>query len=213
MFGLPVITTYGSVPYPGEVVGTDPWDDTSDATYARGSVGSGFHHIVADIEPSSVAGDSVFVFRASATLDTPQGLRFVANLYPRGWRSGDPGEPSLNFTAGPSGVYVTVPVADGTPQDIEVSIVDWLTLAPATPAQIVAYFAAGGTLLIQPTGLLGGTGSVTIHRISILGTEADTAVPYRRNFPRSDGLAGGGARTFPRPRSIQGSNRTSGAYL
>lgn len=41
----------------------------------------------------------------------------------------------------------------------------------------------------------------------------DDSTPYRRTFPRDDSLAGGAARTFPRPRSVQGSNRTSGGYL
>lgn len=38
-------------------------------------------------------------------------------------------------------------------------------------------------------------------------------VPYRRNFPRDDALAGGAGRNWPRPKSSQASNRTSGGYL
>lgn len=37
--------------------------------------------------------------------------------------------------------------------------------------------------------------------------------PYRRNFPRHDALAGGAGRNWPRPKSVQASNRTSGGYL
>jgi hypothetical protein len=38
------------------------------------------------------------------------------------------------------------------------------------------------------------------------------SAPYRRTFPRDDGLAGGAGRTYPPSRAIQTSNRTSG-YL
>lgn len=38
------------------------------------------------------------------------------------------------------------------------------------------------------------------------------AAPYRRTFPRDDGLAGGAGRTYPPSRAVQTSNRTSG-YL
>jgi hypothetical protein len=38
-------------------------------------------------------------------------------------------------------------------------------------------------------------------------------VSYRRTYPRDDGLANGSPRTFPAPRSVQGSNRTFGGYL
>lgn len=210
MFGLPVITAYGSVPVPGEVVGADPFDDTSDATYARGSAGPGFHHITSAIDPTTVDADVAFVFRASAELLTSGSMRFVANLYPPGWASGDPGDPSLNFTAGPSGVYVAVPVADGVPQDIPVSIVDWVTLEPATPAQIVDYFAAGGTLLIQPSGALGGTGSVTVHRVFIAGLGP---ILIQQTTHRDDHLAGGAYQTWPAPTSRQLSNTTFGGYL
>lgn len=41
----------------------------------------------------------------------------------------------------------------------------------------------------------------------------EPAESYRRIFPRDDALGAGAARTFPRPRSAQGSNRTSGGYL
>lgn len=41
----------------------------------------------------------------------------------------------------------------------------------------------------------------------------DPTTPYRRNFPRDDALAGGAGRNWPRPKSIQASNRTSGGYL
>lgn len=37
-------------------------------------------------------------------------------------------------------------------------------------------------------------------------------VPHRRIYPRDDALAGGPGRNYPRPRSVQSSNRTSG-YL
>lgn len=40
----------------------------------------------------------------------------------------------------------------------------------------------------------------------------DTA-PIRRTFPRDDALAGGAARTWPTPTSLQESNRTFGSYL
>lgn len=43
---------------------------------------------------------------------------------------------------------------------------------------------------------------------------ADDGPPsYRRIFPRADGLGGGAPRNWPRPKSIQASNRTSGGYL
>lgn len=37
--------------------------------------------------------------------------------------------------------------------------------------------------------------------------------PYRRIFPRDDGLAGGTPRTWPPSKSVQAGNRTSGGYL
>lgn len=39
------------------------------------------------------------------------------------------------------------------------------------------------------------------------------ADPYRRIFPRDDGLAGGAPRTWPTSRTVQNGNRTSGGYL
>jgi hypothetical protein len=39
------------------------------------------------------------------------------------------------------------------------------------------------------------------------------SVPIRRTYPRDDGLAGGGRRTWPPSKAIQSSNRTSGGYL
>ena len=207
MFGLPVITAYtggGALP-PGEVVGADPWDDADDATYARGAYTGGFHHITASIAPTTVAADATFVFRASATLDAGGSMRFVANLYPPGWESGDPGEPALNFTAGPSSTYVAIPVADGLPQDIPVTVVDWVTGTPTSAAEIEAYFAAGGTLLIQPSGALGGTGTVTIHRIGI--PVVDEEVVYRRIYPRDD------RRNWPPPKAYSRGNRRGGGYL
>jgi hypothetical protein len=40
-----------------------------------------------------------------------------------------------------------------------------------------------------------------------------TVAPYRRIFPRDDGLAGGAPRTWPPSKAVQSSNRTSGGYL
>lgn len=202
MFGLPVLTSY-SAPTPGEIVGADPFDDTDDATYARGSANNlGFHHIVSSIDATPVAADVVFVFRVSATVEVEGATaRFVANLRPPGWESGDPGVPELNFTAGANPVYVNIPVTDGTPQDIEVAIYDWETEEPATAEQIANYFAAGGTLQIQPNGLV----EVTIHRVFMLGTEAEE--PYRRIFPRDD------RRNWPRPKGRQVGGRIGGGYL
>lgn len=190
MFGLPQITTYGSPPTPGEVVGIDPWDDDDDATYARGGAAGDFHHITATIEPTTVAGSVVFTFRASATQVYPDGIaRFVANLYPAGWSSagqaaGDETTPPLNFTAGSNPVYVQVPVVDGTPQDIPVAIYDWNTETPATAEQIETYFAAGGVLLIQPSTFGGGGVDLTIYRIAAGATLVITgrADSVRRRF-------------------------------
>lgn len=39
------------------------------------------------------------------------------------------------------------------------------------------------------------------------------SVPFRRTFPRDDGLAGGAGRTWPPPKSQQESRRTFGGYL
>lgn len=39
------------------------------------------------------------------------------------------------------------------------------------------------------------------------------SIPYRRVFPRDDGLAGGAPRTYPRPKSQQSSNRIVGAIF
>lgn len=39
------------------------------------------------------------------------------------------------------------------------------------------------------------------------------AKPYRRVYPRDDGLAGGAPRTFPRSKAHQSSNRIGGGYL
>lgn len=203
MFGLPILTSY-SAPVAGEVVGTDPFDDVDDATYARGSAGGGFHHITSVIDPTVVDGDVVFVFRVSATKEFEAGTaRFTANLYPPGWESGDPTTAILNFTAGPEPVYVTLPLGDGTIEDIPVTINDWDTEEPATAEQIVDYFAAGGTLLIQPSTSGAGVVEVTVHRVYILGTETTT---YRRIFPRDD------RRNWPRPKGRQ-AGRIGGGYL
>jgi hypothetical protein len=217
MFGLPLISAYGSPPYPGEVVGTDPWDDDDDATYASGSASADFHHIESVISPTAVDTAEQFVFRVSATKTADGIVRFVANLYPPGWTSagqagGDPTEPELNFTAGANGTYVTIPVTDGTVQDIPVTINVWVSGTPATAEQIETYFAAGGVLLIQPTSFGAGDVEVTIHRIRVPGVEVEPDA-YRRIYPRDDGLGGGAPRTYPPSKSVQLGNRTTGGYL
>lgn len=43
--------------------------------------------------------------------------------------------------------------------------------------------------------------------------EAVFSTPYRRNFPRDDGLAGGARRNYPPSKSVQSGNRNVGGYL
>lgn len=212
MFSTPaVIVALGAPPVPGEVVGTDPWDDADDGTYARGSsqgIG-GYHHITSSIEPATVNGTGLVVtFRVSATIDDPlREVRFVANLYPPGWESGDTGEPALNLQAGANPVYVAIPSPDGAIYDIETTVYDWVTETPATAAQVEAYFAAGGTLLIQPNATGSATiGVVTIHRISV-PVVGDEGVSYRRIYPRDD------RRNWPPPKAYSRGNRRGGGYL
>ena len=211
MFGLPQITAYGSPPYPGEVVGIDPWDDDDDATYASGSAGTDFHHIESVIEPTVVA-DAAIVFRVSATKTADGIVRFVANLYPPGWTSagqaaGDPTEPELNFTAGANSTYVTIPVTDGTVQDIPVTVNVWVNGTPATPEQVTSYFAAGGVLLVQPSSFGAGDVRVTIHWVGVSGVVVDEPVSYRRIYPRDD------RRNWPPPKAFSRGNRRGGGYL
>lgn len=200
MFGTPYLA-YN--PPLGAVVGTDPYDDTDDGTYIQATANASFCHVNAAVEPASFDTIPEFVVRASATTVGGTEGRLVMNFYPPGEIYGTSLEPTLNFTQGPNPVYVVV-TADGAIRDIPVSFTDWVTNAPATLAQINAYFAAGGTLLVQPVTSTGSSEvTLRVHRISVGGT----VLPYRRTFPRDDVR-----RTWPRPKSYQGSNRTGGGY-
>lgn len=78
--------------------------------------------------------------------------------------------------------------------------------------------------LVMPAVTSGGVGSVeygwSIERLHIAWTVRPPvyryvygSTPYRRTYPRDDGLAGGAGRNYPAPRSAQGSNRIVGGYL
>lgn len=62
-----------------------------------------------------------------------------------------------------------------------------------------------------------GTGATAgTHEIRYIALELTyelASFPYRRTYPRDDGLAGGAGRTWPPPKSQQGSRRTFGDYL
>ena len=216
--GTPAVVSFGGDSGgTGQVVGTDPWGDNTDATYASGwtrkDLTSSFEHIRSSVPAVGVDPVALTIslrMSATASLSNPAMIvRAVINLYGPGSTTGV--DPPLNITDGINPVYVTLPTYDGTIYEIPVSLYDWNTETPATSAQVVAYFASGGTLQVQPNINGGGTGTaeVKIHRLAFTWASTTT---YRRNYPRDDGLAGGAGRNWPRPKSIQSSNRTSG-YL
>lgn len=189
-------------PYAVEIVGADPMDDGNDATYARGYTkdtvaDSGNSQPYIPVDPSAVDGSLLQVtIRCAANVVSSTdpgslGMRFVAGLF-----NADPAitdYPTLNFSAGPSSTYVTVPQPhDGTIHDVVVTVLDYMSGTPATATQIEEYFAAGGWLAIQPDAQFGGEtiASVTVHGITAAGGSTPTPLTMPANLTQVGGRPG-----------------------
>lgn len=181
-FATPTVAINPSL---GEVVGTDPYDDASDATYIRarfdGDTEPTFCHVNAEFGPITFTTMPEIVVRANGmNLSGDAFPRMVMNLYPPGGQIGEV-TPPLNLVAGGTAfnkVYVEL-LNDGVIRDVSTVIYDWNTEVPATLAQVNAYFSGGGCLLIQPTNR-GNTVSsratdLYVYRISIAGVEVPVA--------------------------------------
>ncbi|HJR90227.1 MAG TPA: hypothetical protein VJ782_08750 [Aeromicrobium sp.] len=210
--GLPTFTTHGTDLPDYEMYLVDdqhPWTDNTDS-YTKGWAAhgndpdpNGFHHIISDFGPTVVSGPVTVRLRAAAgASEGALPMRFVANLYAAGADVGSGAV--LNLTTGEHPVYVEMPANDNEWHMLDVEIYDWVTEVPATDEQIVEYFAGGGFVLIQPAAFVGSV-SNPIGYVGIDDLEFVWGNTRQRIHPRNDQ-----GRIFPKPTSLQQSNRLTG---
>jgi hypothetical protein len=121
----------------------------------------------------------------------------------------------------PSAKYVEVPISDAS-FDANAVAMTHLSQSWRKTRGMVAWLVPDVAALwnIRYDSRWGVEGSLTLmtqfqpprYRISY-EVDEDVAVPYRRIYPRDDGLAGGGRRNWPPSKAAQSGGRTTGGYL
>lgn len=188
------------------VGGADLWHDASDATYVRLIATSGVAARVFEIDDlTGVAPADVTAIRFGLLVESVPSI-FPAVTVAVSMHSSAEGSPGVSSSRGrvlPSTlnrqIYITsMTLFDGAGNT---------QTAPGSDlATMLVSGAAYGRVAINQFDE-----QTTIYEMWV---EVDHAggQPYRRIFPRDDGLAGGAPRNYPVSKGVQTSNRTSG-YL